>query len=274
MMMKKNSRLLKITALVLAVLLFGSSFLLYGSLEKISSQNNTINELNALSESQQEKITVLESNISSLESNLSATIGLLNSENQTNQRLKEEIINLTTVAKSDYYVLAVDQNNNGHVIPLEVIITHGTGNLYIDVANVVVDETLQSSAQTAVQVAREVTRTNLADKDVLINIKSGEPGQTLILAGGSGGAATTLAAMAAMQGKTLRKDVLITGTINPDHSIGQIGAAREKGLAAKENGAVLFLVPVGQSGDVGDIGIQVREVATIEDAARYAFPSS
>lgn len=266
-----NNRLLKITALVFVVLLSGSAILLYGSLEKIKSQSNTINELTALSESQQEKITQLELNISSLESNLSATRESLKNETQTRQRLEEEVINLTTVAKSNYSVLAVDQNDNGRVIPLEVILKQGMGNLFINVANVVVDETLQSSAQTAVQVAREVTRTNLADKDVLINIKSGEPGQILILAGGSGGAAMTLAAMAAMQGKTIRKEVLITGTINPDHSIGQIGAVRAKGLAAKENGAVIFLVPVGQSGDVGDIGIQVREVATIEDAARYAF---
>ncbi len=267
----QDNRPLKITVLILVVLLFGSSFVLY---EIISSQDNTlnglkdtINELKSISGSQQEKITQLESNISSLENNLSATKEELKNKTQ-------EIINLTTVAKSDYYVLAVDQNNNGHVIPLEVIITQGTGNLYIDVADVVVDETLQSSAQTAVQVARDVTRTNMTDKDIFINIKSGEPGQTVILAGGSGGAATTLAAMAAMQGKTLRKDVLITGTINPDHTIGQIGAAGAKGLAAKANGAVIFLVPVGQSSDVGDIGIQVIEVATIEDAAKYAFAST
>ncbi len=266
-----NNRLLKITILVLAVLLFSSSFLLYGSLEKISSQdekiksqNHTIDELTALSESQQEKITQLESNISSLESNLSATQELLKNKTQ-------EIINLTTVAKSDYSVLAVDQNDNGHVIPLEVIIKQGASNLFINVANVVVDETLQASAQTAVQVARDVARTSLINKDILINIRSDEPGQNLIVGGGSGGAAMTLAAMAAMEGKTIRKDVLITGTINSDHSIGQIGAARAKGLAAKANGAVLFLVPLGQRSDVGDIGIQVREVATIEDAARYAL---
>ncbi len=276
-----ENRLLKIITVILSVLLLVSSFFLFENAEKIELQNNTINELTALSESQKEQIKQLESTlsnfeikISNLESNLSITETLLKNETQTRQKLEKEIINLSTVAKSEYGVLAVDENDRGHVIGLEVIVKEGKSNLFLNVANVLVDETLQSSAQTAIHVARDVTKTSLIDKDILINIKSEEPGQNLIISGGSAGAAMTLAAMAAMQGKTLRKDVLITGTINFDHTIGRIGAARAKGLAAAENGAVLFLVPETQKSEVGDIGIEVREVRTIEDAARYAMASS
>ncbi len=122
-------------------------------------------------------------------------------------------------------------------------------------------------------VARDIARKNLADKDIIINIKSPLQEQ-LLISGGSGGSAMTLAATAAMQGKTMRKDVLITGTINDDHTIGQIGSPRAKGLATRDAGAVMFLVPLGQSADVGDIGIEVREVGTIEDAMRYVLQSS
>ncbi len=270
----QNNSLLKVVTIILSVSLIGSSFLLYQSIEKIELQSNTINELASISESQKEKIAQLESALSNIETNLSTTKSSLKNETQTRERLEKEIINLTTVAKSDYSVLAVDESDRGHVIALEVIIKEGKSNLFINVANVVVDETLQSSAQTAIHVARDVTRTNLINKDILINIKSEEPGQNLILAGGSAGAAMTLTAMAAMQGKALRKDVLITGTIKEDHTIGRIGSVRAKGLAAKENGAVLFLVPETQKSEVGDIGIEVREVRTIEDAARYAIASS
>ncbi len=273
-----ENRLLKIITVILSVLLLSSSFLLFENSEKIKLQNNTINGLTTLSESQKEQIKQLESTlfnfeikISNLESNLSITEASLKNETQTRQKLEKEIINLTMVAKSEYGVLAVDENDRGHVIGLEVIVKEGKSNLFLNVANVLVDETLQSSAQTAVHVARDVTKTSLIDKDILINIKSEEPGQSLIISGGSAGAAMTLAVMAAMQGKTLRKDVLITGTINFDHSIGRIGAARAKALAAKENGAVLFLVPQEQKSEVGDIGIEVREVKDIEDAARYAM---
>lgn len=276
-----ENRLLKIITVILSVLLLVSSFFLFENSEKIELQNNTINGLTALSESQKEQIKQLESTlsnfeikISALESNLSITETLLKNETQTRQKLEKEIINLSTVAKSEYGVLAVDENDRGHVIQLEVVVKEGKGNLFINVANVVVDETLQSSAQTAVHVARDVTKTSLIDKDILINIKSEEPGQSLIISGGSAGAAMTLAAMAAMQGKTLRKDVLITGIINFDHIIGRIGVARAKALAAKENGAVLFLVPMEQKREVGEVGIEVREVKDIEDAARYAMASS
>jgi uncharacterized protein len=269
----QNNRLLKIITIILSLSLIGSSFLIYESAVKIKLQNNTISELIVLSDSQKETISILEISIANLEQNLSRTEGLLKNETQTRQRLEKEIINLTMVAKSDYSVLAVDENDVGHVIPLEVI-KEGKGNLFLNVANVLFDETLQSSAQIAVHVARDVARTSLADKDILINIKSEEPGQNLIIAGGSAGAAMTLSAMAAMVGKTLRKDVLITGTIREDHTIGRIGAARAKGLAARENGAILFLVPETQKSEAGDIGIEVREVRTIEDAARYAIASS
>ncbi len=276
--MSNSIRLLKTITIILSVLLIASTVLLYENNEKISSQNQTINELTYLSESQKEKITQLglaisnfEMKLSALETNFSRTEASLKNETQTRQKLEAEIINLTMVAKSDYGVLAVDENDRGHVIGLEVVVKEGKSNLFINVANVVVDETLQSSAQTAIHVARDVTKTSLINKDILINIKSEEPGQNLIISGGSAGAAMTLAAMAAMQGKTLRKDVLITGTINFDHTIGRIGAVRAKALAAKEKGAVLFLVPQEQKNEVGEIGIEVREVKTIEDAARYAM---
>lgn len=278
--MSNNLRQLKTIALILSILLIASTFQLYVNFKKIDSQNNTIIELTGISQSQKERIALLELNLSeleittsNLERNLSVTEALLKNETQTRKKLEAEIINLTAINKIDYFVLAVDENDRGFVIPLEVIIKDGKSNLFINVANVVVDETLQSSAQIAVHIAREVTQTSLINKDVLINIKAAEPGQTLIIAGGSAGAAMTLAIMAAMQGKTLRKDVLITGTINFDHTIGRIGAPRAKALAAKEGGAVLFLVPQEQKNEVGEVGIEVREVKTIEDAYRYAVAS-
>jgi len=277
--MSNNLRQLKTITIILSILLAASTFQLYVNFKKIDSQNNTINELTGLLQSQKETIARLESTLSeleitasNLEHNLSVTEARLRNETETRKKL-EEFINLTKGRKADYFVLAVDETNRGHVIPLEVIIKDGKSNLFINVANVVVDETLQSSAQIAVHAAREVTQTSLIDKDILINIKAEEPGQTLIISGGSAGAAMTLAAMAAMQGKTLRRDVLITGTINFDHSIGRIGAPREKALAAKEFGAVLFLVPQEQKNEVGAVGIEVREVKTIEDAYRYAAAS-
>jgi uncharacterized protein len=267
--MPDNNRSLKYIIVILSVLLVASSLYSYG---QIKLQDETISTLSAISENQKQTISMLEQNITRLEKNLSVTEKSLKNETQTRLSLEKDIINITTVAKSNYAVMAVDESDKGHLIPLEIIIKSGKGNLFLNVANVIVDETLQSSAQTAILVAREVSRKSMSDKDVLINIEAPVQEQKISISGGSAGAAMTLAAMAAMQGKTLRNDVLITGTIREDHTIGRIGAPRAKALAAKENGAVMFLVPAGQKREVGDVeGIEVREVATIEDAASYAM---
>jgi len=269
--MPDSSRKFRIAIIILSILLIGSSVFLFVSLEDIKQKDASIASMSGEVTSQKQKISQLESNISSLYGNLTRTEKLLENETQTRQKLEEDIINLTMVTKSDYGVIGVDENDIGHVIPLEVIIKEGNSNLFLNVANVLVDEAMQSSAQTAVRVAREVTRTSLVKKDILINIKSPPQEQQLIISGGSAGGAITIAAIAAMEGKEPQSDVLMTGTINEDHSIGKIGAPRAKGIAAKEIGTKLFLVPPGQKNDVGDIGIEVREVRTIEEAMNYAI---
>ena len=269
--MLESKRTVKVIIIILSILLIGTSSYLFVSIEEIKQKDASIAAMSVEISSQKQQISHLGSNISNISRNLSRTEVLLKNETQTRQKLEEEIINLTMVTKSDYGVLGVDDNNIGHVIPLEVILKEGTGNLFLNVANVLVDESMQSSAQTAIKVAREVTRTSLTNKDVLINVKAPAQEGKLTISGGSAGGAITIAAIAAMRGIEPRQDVLMTGTISEDHSIGQIGALRAKGIAARENGAKLFLVPPGQKGEVGDIGIEVMEVRTIEEAVRYAI---
>ena len=264
----QDRRLLKLIIIILSILLVGTSLILYS---QIKLQDETIGNLKTISEQQKETIKQLEINNTYLINNLSDREKTLKNETQTRQQLEKELLNFTMVAKSDYIVLAVDDMDKGHLIHLEVIINSGKGNLFLNVANVLFDETLQSSAQTAVLVAREVSRKSLLDKDVLINIEAPAQEQMISISGGSGGAAITLAVIAAMQGRLLKNDVLITGTIMEDHTIGRIGAPRAKALAAKENGAVMFLIPAGQKSEVGEVGIQVNEVNNIEEAARYSI---
>lgn len=269
--MSDTNRKYKTIIIVLSILLIGSSIFLFISLDEIKQKDASIAIMSGDISFQKQEISQLELNISNISGILLRTEENLKNETQTRKRLEEEIINLTMVTKSDYGVLGVDQNEIGHVIPLEVIIKEGKSNLFLNVANVLVDETMQSSAQIAIRVAREYARMSLADKDVLINIKSPLQEGQLTISGGSAGGAIAIAAISAMEEKTPREDVLMTGTINEDHSIGRIGAPRAKGIAARDYGAKLFLVPPGQKSEVGDIGIEVREVRTIEEAVKYAI---
>ena len=64
---------------------------------------------------------------------------------------------------------------------------------------------------------------------------------------GKSNIAANLASMAALEGKNLTKDVYMTGTINNDGTIGEVGGIPYKALAAAELGAKTIIVPTDQS---------------------------
>jgi predicted S18 family serine protease len=56
-----------------------------------------------------------------------------------------------------------------------------------------------------------------------------------------------LSAGAALEGKAVRRDCVLTGTIEEDGSIGQVGEVFDKAVAAqKKHNITLFLVPYDQ----------------------------
>lgn len=257
----------KLLAIFALILFLFSSFVVY---QKFEQENKIILELTERLDEQQNEIFDLKNNLTELELKLNISEGKLDEEKAQKEKLVQEIFELKRTAKSNYDVIGVDFQGKGAVIPLEVIIKNGNGSLFLDVANVLVDETLQSSAQAAVKVASEITKINPKEKDILIAIhapiSSGQPE----IGGGSGGAAMTIAIIAAMEGRNISKDVLITGTIEEFHTIGRVGAVREKAMAAKEWGAKRFIVPIGQNVSIPDL--EVKEVLTIEDALKFIAP--
>ncbi len=104
---------------------------------------------------------------------------------------------------------------------------------------------LQASSRTAVLVAEKITGRSLNWVDVIITIKA--KGEYEVVDGPSAGAAITIATISAIKGEKISGKVYITGTINPDGSIGKVGGILEKAKAAAEAGGEIFLVPKGQS---------------------------
>jgi predicted S18 family serine protease len=104
---------------------------------------------------------------------------------------------------------------------------------------------LQTSSRTAALVAENLTGAQLGKTDVIITIEAGESVE--VVDGPSAGVAITIAIMAAIEGRSLNETVFITGTINPDGSIGVVGGIIEKAEAAALAGGTVFLVPKGQS---------------------------
>jgi uncharacterized protein len=133
----------------------------------------------------------------------------------------------------------------GTVLKISVEIRDGTGLVLVNTATPTgVD--FQTSARTAVMIAQNYTHVDLTKKDVIFSISS-QNQELQAVDGGSAGGAMTVLLISDISGKPINSKVLMTGTIQDDGSIGEIGGVSEKADAAGKYGAKIFLVPVGQA---------------------------
>jgi uncharacterized protein len=139
-------------------------------------------------------------------------------------------------------IVAVSSEGIGIVGKGDVEIKPGKGRVLFS-TNPFVEPDTQYSIEIAKQVAEDVTGKSLAKQDVIYSI---EAGRAELIGGPSAGAALCLATIAAIENKKIREDVAITGTIQPNGSIGHVGAVLEKAQAAGKQGIKLFIVPKGQ----------------------------
>ncbi|MDE1813341.1 MAG: hypothetical protein KGH87_01910 [Thaumarchaeota archaeon] len=189
----------------------------------------------------------------------------------------------------------------GAVLKITVDVRDGTGLVLVNTA-IPTGVDFQTSAKTAVTVAHNITGIDLAKKDVIFSISTGNNQNLQAVDGGSAGGAMTVLLISDILGKSINSQVLMTGTIQADGTIGPIGAATEKADAAGQFGAKIFLVPQGQGvmpvqtcnqtneGPVmyqtctteekplspameSKYGMKVIEINTIQDALKY-FNSS
>jgi PDZ domain-containing protein len=88
--------------------------------------------------------------------------------------------------------------------------------------------------------------------------------------GPSAGLAFTLAILDVLTEGSLTggHQVAVTGTINPDGSVGPIGGIAQKAAAAADAGAEVFLVPADEAEDARahDHGLRILPVADLDDA--------
>ncbi len=134
----------------------------------------------------------------------------------------------------------------GTVMKITVDIRDGSGRVLVNTA-IPTGVDFQTSAKTAVKVAQKITNVDLSKKDVIFSISSENNQELQAVDGGSAGGAMTVLLSSEILGKTLNDKVLMTGTIQDDGTIGEIGGAAEKADAAGRYGAKIFLVPQGQA---------------------------
>jgi uncharacterized protein len=193
-------------------------------------------------------------------------------------------------------VPAIDEEGNGVLTTLVVEAVPGEGRVLTDINHLLFFIDTQNSIQIAKAVAQNVTGIDTSKIDLIYQIET----NASAIGGPSAGAALTIATIAALENKTLNQKVGITGTINPDGSIGPVGGIEEKAKASKAAGIEIFLVPEGQGTQVSytpkreckkvgpilyctteyiinkvdvskSVGIQVKEVSNIQEALKYFF---
>ncbi len=175
---------------------------------------------------------------------------------------------------------------------LTVEVEPGEGYVYFSA-----DPLTQIDTQGAARTAALVASYTLGRDPLSYNFYYRLESDSMIIGGPSAGAAMTVATIAALLGKEVRQDVVMTGMVNPDGTVGPVGGIPEKLEAAAKGGARVFLVPAGQRvvertvpkqvkigplimttvekekvdlAELGKkLGVEVKEVSTIADAARY-----
>ncbi|MDV3102965.1 S16 family serine protease [Thermococcus waiotapuensis] len=199
----------------------------------------------------------------------------------------------TVVLKAPAVAKTPEGNLVGVATTFVITVAPGSGHVYLETWPLAQVD-MQASARLATQIAGRVTGKNMSGYDVFIQVKADTP----IIGGPSAGATMTVGIIAALEGWSVRNDVMMTGMINPDGTIGPVGGILEKASAAASAGSKLFLIPQGQriqvvqetqNRSVGGViqitttsekvdvveyakerwGLEVKEVADIYDAVYY-----
>lgn len=143
-------------------------------------------------------------------------------------------------------IVAVRSDNYQGVLGrVYVEIKEGAGGVLVN-TNPFVEPTTQYSVREAVKVAKDFTNINISNKNILISFDI----NGTLMGGPSAGAAIAAATIAALEGKKVRQDVAISGTIEEDGYIGLVDAVFEKAVVAEKKGMGLFLVPKGQKEEI------------------------
>jgi uncharacterized protein len=192
-------------------------------------------------------------------------------------------------------VPAVNSAGKGVPTILSVESTLGTGKTLVSIENLLFWEDTQQSIRMARYVAGRTTGKNLNDFDLVYSVRVNNAS---LIGGPSAGAAIAIATIFALNSEKPNPNVIISGTINHDGTIGPVSEILEKAKAAKAANAELFLVPLSQSSDIDydtsehcqtfgtteicstetrtrkinvsqEAGIKVIEVESIEQALQY-----
>ena len=170
---------------------------------------------------------------------------------------------------------AVVSENKGGIFVLQVEVKPGSGAVYTSI-NPRIGFSTQDSEQKAVEYAVENSGVGKNECDFFFSM-TGDFGSNKI-DGPSAGGAMSIAVKAALTNRSIREDVVMTGTISQDGDVGTVGGIIEKAVAARDSGAKYMLVPKMMLHEAlllstvsSQNGFQAIEVTNFSAAERILF---
>ncbi|MEM2927371.1 MAG: S16 family serine protease [Nitrososphaerota archaeon] len=221
------------------------------------NREEIIREQLSLNQKQSNQINSLLSQITDLKNQLNYYENLTNYYSSlVNELMRQQPINITIekYAEGTIYAAAVrtviidpffgTYKYEGTIMNISCQVNFGEGRVLVNTEPVLIGVDFQSAARTAVQVAEMKTGKSLKSYDIIFSVKVKE--NISAVDGPSAGGAMTVLLISIIERKILRNDVIITGTISPDGTIGKVGGVMQKAEAAAKKGMKIFLVPKGQ----------------------------
>ncbi|VVC04870.1 Archaeal Lon protease [Candidatus Bilamarchaeum dharawalense] len=148
------------------------------------------------------------------------------------------LVQATCSGDVSYYIPAV-VGDGGGLVKVEMTLAPGPGDVYVTI-DPRIGLSTQESIENAVAYGHEISSSN-EQCDVYVNFpnKAG----TNLIDGPSGGASFGLMAYSLFNNEEMRRDTIITGTIDRDGNVGPVGGLYEKAKGASTVGAKYFITP-------------------------------
>jgi len=148
-------------------------------------------------------------------------------------------------------------DSGGDVMPVEVLIVDGKGNLQITGQ---IGEIMQESAQAAMSFLKSKTVEYNLESDIFenVDVHIHIPEGSIPKDGPSAGITIATAIISAFTNRKIRRDIALTGELTLRGRILPVGGIREKILAAHRAGAKTIYIPMKNEKDLADISVKVR----------------
>ena len=200
----------------------------------------------------EKKVITIESKLGMLEKQLEyyKYLASLEMTNYTGGNLT-----IAVMGPLSFHAVAVKSGDTGYegvVLNITINIIPGTGRILVNtMPHIGID--LQTSIDVARSVAINYTGVDLSGFDIILSVSAEE--EVDVVDGPSAGGIITAILISLLLNRTLNTSVYMTGTINPDGTIGPVGGVIEKAIAAAKEGGKVFLLPKGES----EVTIYIKE---------------